>query len=167
MRKLFSLLLFSLITQLFWASPIDKQQARQLAAQFVANRGAQLKGDAMRAPGRKSAGQQAPLYVFNTDNNNGFVIVSGDDRAETILGYTEKGSYDEEDMPENFRWWMEMMAQEIEALGQDMSSESQASNEKALAKSAKVKTHKAITPLIYTEWNQGSPSEEGGGKGDH
>lgn len=161
MRKLFSLLLFSLITQLLWAGPVDKQQARQLAAQFVANRGAQLKGDAMRAPGRKTAGQQAPLYVFNTENNNGFVIVSGDDRAETILGYTEKGSYDEENMPENFRWWMEMMAQEIEALGEDMRSESQASNEKVLAKSAKVKTHKAITPLIYTEWNQGSPSEEG------
>ncbi|HEY5570861.1 MAG TPA: Spi family protease inhibitor, partial [Bacteroidales bacterium] len=34
----------------------------------------------------------ALYYIVNTGNNNGFVIVSGDDRAKEILGYSDAGS---------------------------------------------------------------------------
>lgn len=40
-----------------------------------------------------------PYYVFNADDNRGFVIVSGDDRAQKILGYSDKGSFDFDNMP--------------------------------------------------------------------
>ncbi len=154
MKRTIALFYALLTVAMVLANPIDKQQARQLAAQFAESRGAQLKGEPLRAPGRTTATEQQPLYVFNTDGNQGFVIVSGDDRAETILGYTEQGQYDEENLPENFRWWLEMTAKEIEAL----SLQGEAQRE---APARKVKTHRAITPLLVTEWNQGSATEEG------
>ena len=40
-----------------------------------------------------------PYYVFNADDNRGFVIVSGDDRAQKILGYSDKGSFDFDNVP--------------------------------------------------------------------
>ena len=154
MKRTIALFYALLTVAMVLANPIDKQQARRLAAQFAESRGAQLKGEPLRAPGRTTATEQQPLYVFNTDGNQGFVIVSGDDRAETILGYTEQGQYDEENLPENFRWWLEMTAKEIEAL----SLQGEAQRE---APARQVKTHRAITPLLVTEWNQGSATEEG------
>lgn len=154
MKRTIALFYALLTVAMVLANPIDKQQARRLAAQFAESRGAQLKGEPLRAPGRTTTTEQQPLYVFNTDGNQGFVIVSGDDRAETILGYTEQGQYDEETLPENFRWWLEMTAKEIETL----SLQGEAQRE---APARKVKTHRAITPLLVTEWNQGSATEEG------
>ena len=154
MKRTIALFYALLTVAMVLANPIDKQQARRLAAQFAESRGAQLKGEPLRAPGRTTATEQQPLYVFNTDGNQGFVIVSGDDRAETILGYTEQGQYDEDALPENFRWWLEMTAKEIEAL----SLQGEAQRE---APARKVKPHRAITPLLVTEWNQGSATEEG------
>lgn len=129
-----------------WAGPVDKQQARQFAEQFMQKRGMTLQTEPRRVPGRDTAEKQ-PVYIFNTENQQGFVIVAGDDRAETILGYTEHGSYDENNLPDNFRAWLEATAAEIEALGK-------MSDAKALQK---VPTHAPIAPMIQSKWSQGTP----------
>lgn len=41
----------------------------------------------------------SPYYVFNAADNNGFVIVAGDDRSPRILGYSDKGEFNSENMP--------------------------------------------------------------------
>ena len=52
----------------------------------------------------KSSPKDVPLfYVFNAHNNNGFVIVSGDDNVVPILGYSINGNYDNSNLPPNFR----------------------------------------------------------------
>ena len=97
------------------AAPIDQQKARQLAEHFMLGRGAQLVREPMRIPGRDNATPtQQPIYIFNATKEKGFVIVAGDDCAESILGYVEEGHYDEEQMPENFRFWLTSMAEEVE-----------------------------------------------------
>jgi hypothetical protein len=58
---------------------------------------------------RKGVAQQqddgnAYYYVFNVDDNGGYVIVSGDDRTEPILGYVEQGTFDPDNMPENMQY---------------------------------------------------------------
>jgi Peptidase C10 family/Spi protease inhibitor/Secretion system C-terminal sorting domain len=58
----------------------------------------------------------AYYYIFNIGDENGFVIVSGDDRAKDILGYSENGSFQRENMPENFRYWMKFYEKELKAL---------------------------------------------------
>ena len=43
------------------------------------------------------------FYVFNRGNNEGFVIVAGDDMVAPILGYSDKGSFDINEAPETMR----------------------------------------------------------------
>lgn len=128
-----------------WAVPIGKQRARQIALQFANSRGIQLKGEPRKAPSLSSSEEQAPLYIFNMQQ--GFVIVAGDDQAEEVLGYTEKGSYDEDAMPENFRLWLQQTADEISYVSLRLSRKAYST--------MSVANHAAIEPLIKTQWNQG------------
>ena len=47
----------------------------------------------------KAAGKQqkaAAYYAFNIGDNDGFVIVSGDDSLTELVGYSDSGSFDPE-----------------------------------------------------------------------
>ena len=44
-----------------------------------------------------------PYYVFNTNDDNGFVIVSGDDRTAEILAYSDNGRFNADEIPDNMR----------------------------------------------------------------
>ena len=57
---------------------------------------------------------QPAFYVFNADQQRGFVIISGDDRLPSVLGYSERGSYVDEDMPENMRSWLQAVSDNID-----------------------------------------------------
>lgn len=47
----------------------------------------------------RDAANAAPFYIFNADGGQGFVIVSGDDRARCVLGYSSTGSFDYATIP--------------------------------------------------------------------
>ena len=53
-------------------------------------------------------------YVFNYEGG-GYVIVSGDDRAEEILGYGS-GQMDVNNLPSNVAWWLGQYKQQMEWL---------------------------------------------------
>ena len=130
------------------ASPIDSQEAKQKAAAFLQKQ-AQHAGNARRA-----AALRAPqlteaeafgsvLHVFNVAGDNGFVIVSGDDRTEEILGYVEGGNFDINNIPENMRFWLQMYADQIRSLGN--------SNVQRGPRRAPYAT---VEPLVVTNWDQ-------------
>ena len=52
-------------------------------------------------------------YVFNTSDDNGFVIVSGEDRVRPVLGYSTESSFTMSDLPENLISWLEGYQKEI------------------------------------------------------
>ena len=91
------------------AEPVSPTTARQAAAQFLQQKGATLKSEAMRAPHRAmgqtaddaSVTEASPYYVFNASNDKGFVIVSGDDCVgdDLVLGYTAQGSFHADAVP--------------------------------------------------------------------
>ena len=97
------------------------------------------------------SGQQTKnsFYVFNLGNNQGFVIVSGDDRTEEILGYSESGSYDEDNMPENMRQWLQGYDREIRAIPADW--------QPVINRRATEQTRSMIMPMSQTKWDQGRP----------
>ena len=116
---LIALLLFSMNSI---GAPIRRQQARQIAAQFLSG-----KSIKHRAPStsemltevvfnKVNAAGEPYLYAVHAAKGTGYVIVSGDDRTPAILGYMEYGSYDEDVMPENMRSWLQHYADEIELL---------------------------------------------------
>ncbi len=87
------------------------------------------------------------FYVFNTNEDDGFVIVGGDEAAREILGYCDHGSFDYDKAPDNFKWWLSEYTKRI--------AHAEVSNESTSAKAASPR--RFITPLIQTKWNQGYP----------
>lgn len=150
----FCLVLCVLMAQ---AGPVDKQQAQQQAQAFFAQKGKTLKKSSkpFKAP-RKGATTEgdAYYYVFNSEGNNGFVIVSGDDRTAPVFGYSDTGSFDENNIPENMQAWLAGYVDEIKALGADES----AANGKLLSAPQKAEAVKRpVAPLLTALWNQSSP----------
>ncbi|GAB6010204.1 thiol protease/hemagglutinin PrtT [Dysgonomonas reticulitermitis] len=111
---------------------------------------------------RKSGSDEVYYYVFNVNNDQGFIIVAGDDVAVPVLGYSDNGKYDENNLPPNFAYWMDFLSKEIASAIENnarQSSETKAqweiySNDAApLLKAGDV----VVGPLVQTKWNQGSP----------
>ena len=53
------------------------------------------------------------VYAFNAADEGGFVLVSAEDNARAVLGYSDEGSLDAEQMPANMRAWLQMYADEL------------------------------------------------------
>ena len=156
-KSVLSFLCLVLCVLMAQAGPVDKQQAQQQAQAFFAKKGKTLKkvSKPYKAP-RKAAGaaDEAYYYVFNSEGNNGFVIVSGDDRTAPVFGYSDTGSFDENNIPENMQAWLAGYVDEIKALGTDES----AANGKLLSAPKKAEAVKRpVAPLLTALWNQDSP----------
>lgn len=89
---------------------------------------------------------QAGAYVFST-GSQGFMVLSADDEAPAVLGYSDKTAVNQEDMPPAFRYWLEQYASQIEA----------ARNYGVRKSAAKHTPHAAIEPMVKTRWNQNAP----------
>ncbi len=87
-------------------------------------------------------------YVFNNESDGGYIIVSGDDRMPTVLGYSRNGRYDINDMPENMRVWMQGYAKQYDYL-QNKGS--------AVAVTTNSVLGEKILPLLSCQWNQSYP----------
>ena len=151
------LLLFPLAT---WADRINEAEALQKAQAFLQERGrSEVEPTSMRTAtkGRKApaANQtESDYYVFNIGSNDGFVIVSGDDRVETILGYADNGSLNEDAMPDGLRYLLDGYAEQMAWLDEHGVSEPAGTSGPYKAQRA-IRT--AIAPLIKTHWDQDAP----------
>ncbi len=98
------------------ANPVTVSQAREKASEFLNKRVA--KRARAKAPSAKSlkmmsAGKNDSYYIFNVGEEGGYVVVSGDDATEEILGYSDTGSIDPETMPCNMRALLDIYAEQI------------------------------------------------------
>ena len=53
------------------------------------------------------------LYVFNNEGS-GFLVVSADDAAAPLLGYSDTGHFDADAMPPAMQYWFDCYGAEIE-----------------------------------------------------
>ena len=88
-----------LMTPLFsYADTVSKSEAWLKAQPYMKSQSSMSR--AMRGvSGVTGTDESQPLYIFSRGENEGFVIVSGDDCLPDIIGYTEGGDYDEANMP--------------------------------------------------------------------
>ncbi len=158
MKKILLLMLSLVMVTTMMAEGVTPDEALNQARNFVKNR--ENKGmRPHRAPGTATsrlvmAKQVHGLYVFNVAKDEGFVIVSNDDRTEPILGYSDNGHFDPENMPENMRAWLQGYADQIAWLNEHGDEESAVATMPSLT-STPVK--QPIAPLITTLWNQDAP----------
>ena len=167
MKKSLFLLMAMTISIAASAEPISRQQAQQRAAAFLKQQNPQstlLTTAIAKAPRKvngQAVGDQAYYYVFNTEGNHGFVIASGDDVAITILAYSDEGTFDEENIPDNMRAFLQGYEREIAwAIENEYKSNPL---ETGLPKlSLPLKAPKSDIPYMVTaKWDQVSPYNTG------
>ena len=119
-RKLLLMLSALMVGIISIAAPRTAEQAKKIAAEQARKLGINAASPQMtKTAPRRSAptgqdgaingaeglttGENCYYYVFNNGENKGFTIVSGDDLMPEIVGYSDKGSFSEGNMPANMK----------------------------------------------------------------
>ena len=160
MKRLLLSLLPLCLAMTAMAEPIGKQAALFTAQSYMLAKGKTISNadspvrSARKANAQAAGDAEAYYYVFNAGNDGGYVIVSGDDRTEPILGYVEHGTFDPDNIPENMRSWLQLYADQIKYIVDNNIGP----NSPLLRKRNKVRgTKHSVPELLTTRWNQGSP----------
>jgi hypothetical protein len=153
---------FFLIHSVSFAEPVTFDRAMQVAANWMLQQTGiehQAFEDSITFSGDDFQDHITPYYIFNMDPG-GWVIVSGDDIAYPIIGYSVQGAVDAEDVPPAFIEWMALIEEEIrEEVNND--SEPLLSIETAWEKldvtdyELDEVSYGGVSPLIQTTWSQG------------
>lgn len=126
MKRYNLLWILSLLSFLYvGARPITKSAAENIARGFMSKRcskSASLACLPHKSAVKGSSGDVAPYYIFNIGNREGFVIVSGDDNAEPVLGYSDRGELDLDNMPANMVEWLRLNELYVESCAKRESS---------------------------------------------
>lgn len=158
MRHLFLsiTLLLTMIAGSISAQTVTEESAAAKANKFLRHGVNKAKGTSadlspMRLAYKAEKNGETLFYIFNDTECGGFVIVAGDERATEILGYSTSGNVDYDNAPDNFKWWLEQYALQIDAAIQQNLQPS------AKASAASASTRVTIPNLITTKWDQGAP----------
>jgi len=110
----------------------------------------------------RSSSENVYYYVFNRDEDNGFVIISGDDRAKEILGYSDSGNFNSTSLPPNLSEWLRFYQKEMKVL-MDQPEVTATTSSVQLSTSTNISTRQttfatSVAPLLGgIKWDQGSP----------
>jgi hypothetical protein len=157
MKRTIYLTLFLLTTLMAFSQSKTQQQALNEATSFMRsiNPSASIQSLPMKAKAMTAAAtDKPPYYIFNAKDNKGFVIVSGDSRAKTILGYSDEGSFDSGNIPDGLRLLLSQYAAEINSLGSTTNSSTKVLSPRKVAATAARTT---VETLVKCQWDQGSP----------
>ena len=157
-KKFMSLSSLALVTMLSFnasAGNVNVNAARAAANSFIKQQSAAtFKAPAYadlklaHAEASKVDGANA-YYAFNIDGG-GFIIIAGEDRAATVLGYSDKGHLDFKNLPSNLKALLDGYKSEIEFLqtyeGNDLE-----------VVTPSIKAVSAVNPLIKSTWGQELP----------
>ena len=156
-RLLFTLLCFSLVSGQLRAASVDVATAKRAGEGFV--------GTALQVSHRSCELQLVTVedqyYVFNV-GNEGFVIVSSDDRFRPIIGYSDEGAFPMEDPSPEMMYYLGSIARNRQAaLRANMQPDPLASEEwTALLQNENLPSrngNKGSFYLVQTRWNQSDP----------
>lgn len=154
--KRFLVMPLLLLGTLSTAQTVDQDVALQKAINFM-NLQKRAKGGMVDQPQFVLAHKAANLdetyyYVFN-NTDGGFVIIGGDETAEEVLGYSDCGSFDVNNVPDNLQWWLSTYEEQI-----GRSIHAQRANEEMKPVQREASTSwSAISPMLKTEWDQSMP----------
>lgn len=137
-QRFFSLHPYSLRSS--WSAPTDNYELQLVSALPVGERSTKSKGVNL------SATETYSYYIYNRGDNNGFVMVAGDDVLPEVLAYALTGSFSWEGMPEHIASFMAGYKRAL-----DRYIITQKNPQKMNAK-------RAITPILHNiSWGQGEP----------
>ena len=96
------------------AAPLSSQQAKRLAKSFLNARGKTVSElHVAKAPYTKEQSTEDAAYHVFDAVGGGFIVVSGDDRTAPVLGYSDRGVFPDDDMPEGLKWLLQTYEEQI------------------------------------------------------
>lgn len=108
------------------AENVSRERAVAAAEKFfygnkiTASRASDVQLSCVGLPGavQTKASEAPSMYIFNLPGG-GFLILSGDDAAAPIMGYSYTGRFETENIPGNIQWWLDAMDLRIRELRSD------------------------------------------------
>ena len=153
MKKSYLLLLMLFVSIVAMGGPVTPDEARQKIAKFMSPRRAGAVSESalkLVATSHYLAQEDvmaASYYVFNVGESQGYVIAAADDWVPAVLGYSDKGKFDPQNMPDNMKAWLQSYDDQMKYLSEHPEA----------AAPQKTVTGSSINPMLETEWNQGYP----------
>ena len=170
-RTILALVAILIIASIAKATPVDPQQAIQVAQQFVP------KSTAQRAPMRGSRtdpsssivythmmpnSDRPAFYIVNVDDG-AFVLVSADDIAHQVLGYSLNSTWPVSkdgsvELPEHIKGFFDDLAAQMEAAVETEPTRAAGSYKASQSSSTPNRSPSlpdSVGPLLTTTWNQG------------
>ena len=154
-RTLLIVLIGLLTAGVVHAGVVSPEEAQQVAKQFL---GTRTNSKTYRVPANpqlrlaatrlKDHSDEPAFYVYEYDED-GFVLVSADDRLRPVLGHIHHGVYSETDMPDNFVLWLRYLTERISKMPSDAKAPSRTTNH-----------YTPVDPLLEKEkirWGQDEP----------
>ena len=155
-KKLFFLVTMFCCIGVALAKPVGPDQAKKAALTYIKKAvPAYAKLNAERLVDITSTTPFREFYVFSIDQK-GFILVSGDNNVVPILGYSTSGNFPGENMPDNFRGWLQGYEREIAYIREHSVAESEELNSqwRQLLEDDAPDLDVIIEPLIATTWAQ-------------
>lgn len=163
MRHRFITLVLLLLGTTFTAkaNPVDIRTAREVGMKFMnANTKTPLRNadELLWVTTYNTNRGNAAFHIFNTQG--GFVIVSADDCATPILGYSSEGHFDMENIPIQLQEYLQGFVEQIEYgienhVQADKRTAEQWERVKTTGYLTNNRTNKVVEPLLSTKWSQG------------
>jgi PKD repeat protein len=142
------------------ATPIDSNTAKTVAANFYTGNYNVNNPSLSLAYTEKSSEGEAEYYIYNVYPYNGFVIISADDAAHPIIGYSSEGYYTSAHISPEFSFWMQHYKKQIASIRlhkikatTDIQDEWTAYKNNLQPKSSHVLTSN-VNPLVSSVWAQ-------------
>lgn len=149
--RIFVLTLLAISSLVVSARTVTSDRAVQIAAEFFGGQthaNAPLKIKSLSHGVGTPASQ--PYYIFNAPTQgNGFVIISGDDRIQRILGYSDTGVFDPDNVPPQLADLLEQYATQIGSINSSSTHSSWAAPARSAGEGGIL--------LETANWGQGEP----------
>ncbi len=164
--RIFALSVLSLILLFFAinanAQSVNAKTARLAAFNFIQSKNLSIPStpdDLLMVETLSTDPNNPELYIFNNPQN-GFVIISGDQSAVPVIGYSSTGSIPSGNWNSNFKYWIDNSIAQIQYYRQNSTKavddiEAQWDFLLTLQGVSPFSSSKAIFPFIRSTWNQG------------
>ncbi|UXX78999.1 thiol protease/hemagglutinin PrtT [Reichenbachiella carrageenanivorans] len=174
MTKLKILILLLLLTVTGFAKQIDEPTAKAVATNFLTGLTSNSSGRiatqnlnlvlayptaSTNSNARLSSPTNNPYFIYNF-GETGFIIVSNEDAALPILGYSFEGTYSENKVFPQLAKWLETYKKQIRFIqANDIEPTQEVTSRwesllKDASSSARVSETNSVDPLIETKWDQ-------------
>ncbi|MBO4659821.1 MAG: C10 family peptidase [Prevotella sp.] len=146
-----ALLAFSLQST---AAPVTLEQAQNEAKDFLQSIGAQVGSITLvEAPAKDSSDGEVYYYLFNYGDDAGFVIISGDDRTQSVLAYSDQGHVSENDIQNTFRPMLESYKVDLD----DVARQTQTEEIGERPRHVQSPSYSPVAPMLTCHWTQIDP----------